>query len=103
MRRKNLPEAPDFMKRVVERSRRGPNDIGFAEIAFHPGLLERAEQLLRMLMDKNRKLATARFRFVRRDHGQQFRRRSVEQKLQVTGQANGFGAQSLHSTRFIKD
>ncbi len=39
----NLGEAPDFVERVVERRRRGPDDVRFAEIAFHAGGFEFAE------------------------------------------------------------
>jgi hypothetical protein len=42
MLRKNSGEAPDFMKGIVERSRRNADDIRLAEIAFHI----RSEQLL---------------------------------------------------------
>lgn len=66
---KNLGEAPDFMKCVVERSGRGTDDIRFAKIAFHTSLFQRAKQFFRMLMDKNRELAPALSRFFRCNDG----------------------------------
>ena len=33
----NFREAPDIMKGVIQRGRRGPNDVWFAEIAFYAG------------------------------------------------------------------
>jgi hypothetical protein len=39
----NLRKPPDLMERVVERRRRGTDDVRFAEIAFYPGGFEVAE------------------------------------------------------------
>ena len=37
MFRENLNKSPNFVKRIIKRSRRDADDVRFAEIAFHAG------------------------------------------------------------------
>jgi hypothetical protein len=48
--RENLGETPDFAERVVQRRRRGADDIRFPEIAFHAGGFEFLEQFFWMFV-----------------------------------------------------
>ena len=54
MRSEDCGETPDFVERVVKRSRRRADDVRLAEIAFHAGGFEFLEELLRMIVDENR-------------------------------------------------
>ena len=47
-------EAPDFVKRVVERGRGDPDDVWFPEVAFHVRGDKLVVQLLRMLVCQDR-------------------------------------------------
>jgi len=67
MRTENLRKAPDFVKRIVKRSRRDADDVRFAEIAFHAGGLEFLEEFFWMFLRQDRQLAPARIRATRRD------------------------------------
>ena len=67
MRTENLRKAPDFVKRIVKRSRRDADDVRFAKIAFHAGGLEFLEQFFWMFVREDRQLAPARVRVTRRD------------------------------------
>ena len=49
----NLREPPDFVKGVVERGGGHPDNVRFAEIAFHSGGDEFFVQLLWMLVRQN--------------------------------------------------
>ena len=67
MRAENLRKAPDFVKRIVKRSRCDADDVRFAKIAFHAGGLEFLEQFFWMFVREDRQLAPARVRVARRD------------------------------------
>jgi len=67
MRTENLRKAPDFVKRIVKRSRRDADDVRFAKIAFYAGGLEFLEEFFWMFMRQDRQLAPARIRVARRD------------------------------------
>jgi len=47
----NLRETPHFAERVVKGSRGDADHVRFAEVAFHAGRLEFAEQFFRMFVD----------------------------------------------------
>lgn len=47
----NLRKTPDFAKRIVKGSRGDADHVRFAEVAFHAGRLEFAEQFFRMFVD----------------------------------------------------
>src|ERR1041385_4255929 len=54
----NLREPPDVMERIIKRRRRGPDDVWFAEIAFHAGGLKFRERFLWMFVCEDRQLTT---------------------------------------------
>jgi len=66
MRTENLRKTPNLVKRIVKGGRRDPNDVRFAEIAFHAGGLEFLEQFFWMFVRQDRQLAPARVRVPRR-------------------------------------
>ena len=66
-------ETPNFVKGVIERRGGGPDDVRFAEIAFHAGGLEFLEEFFWMFVRQDRQLAPARIRSVRRDDREFFR------------------------------
>src|SRR5438046_8821094 len=63
----NLRKTPDFAKRIVQGSRGNADHVRFAEVAFHAGRLECAEQVFRMFLDYDRQLATTCVHLTRRD------------------------------------
>ena len=65
MFRENLNKSPNFVKRIIKRSRRDADDVRFAEIAFHAGGLEFLEQFFWMFARQDRQLAPARVRLAR--------------------------------------
>src|SRR6266566_3979742 len=66
--RQNLGEPPDFGEGVIERRRRGADDVRFAEIAFHAGSLQLSEQFFRMLVRQDRQLTAPRCCISRRNY-----------------------------------
>ena len=55
----NAGESPDLVEGVVKGRWGDPNDVRFAEIAFHARRLQFGEELLRMLVHEDRELASA--------------------------------------------
>ena len=85
MVRENFREAPDVVERIVEWSRRGTNDIRFAEVGFHAGGFEFLVELFRIFVREDRKLAAARFRIARSNHRKAICSCALQKELEITG------------------
>src|SRR6266496_2070327 len=82
----NPREAPDLVKRVVERGRGDANDIWFPEVAFHVRGDKLVVQLLRMFVCQDRQLTTARIWILRGDDTKFCRSNLREQRFKIAGE-----------------
>jgi len=99
----NSREEPNFVERVVERRRRGPDHVRLAEIALHASGFQFLEQLLRMIVRLNRELATMLIYAGGRDDGQFRMPARFDEELKISGKLNRFRPERFHSAGFIED